>query len=52
MTYRLWLLIAALFCAGMVVAIDLRWLEPDNPHIAAWVGMSLFFYMAREVRQP
>lgn len=51
MTFRLWLLIAALFCAGMVVAIDLRWLEPDSPHIAAWVGMSLFFYMAREIER-
>lgn len=51
MNVRLMLLIAALFCAGMVVAIDLSWLDPDHPHLAAWVGMSLFFYMARELER-
>lgn len=51
LTLKIWLLIVALFCAGMVVAIDLSWLDPDHPHIAAWVGLSLFFYMAREVER-
>jgi hypothetical protein len=45
------LLIAALFCAAMLVAVDLDWLHPDNLHEAAWLGLALFFYFAREVRE-
>ena len=51
MNYRLVLLIAALFCAGMLVAIDLRWLTPEHPHPVAWLGFSLFFYMLRDIER-
>ncbi len=52
MNYRLWLLIAALFCAAMLVAIDLQWIDvAGDTHLPAWLGMALFFYMAREVER-
>ena len=44
MTVRQALLIAALFCAVAIVVIDLGWVNPDAPHLPAWLGLSLASY--------
>lgn len=42
MTFRQALIVAAVFCAVAVVAIDLSWVDVDgNQHLPAWVGLSL-----------
>lgn len=52
MTLRLALLIAAIFCALVMTAIDLSWIDVEgDTHLPAWLGLSLAFYMAREVER-
>jgi len=45
MTKQQWLLVAALVLIGVLIAIDMEWLDvKGNTHLPTWLGLSLAAY--------